>query len=548
MRNDDEGSSKGVDHARSTTAPGITLVARPTTHQNNDTVIAVREDSFDNGELGNGEDYLLGQLSQSINSYLDVRSVVSRRFRTPDIPNIFEGVKPQVHAPAAGSTHNFLVFTTAGKLIYAMNGADHEVLPFVGVVNTILNYFQIDHSTSLKAIKTSKAIFQFLYKSPLLLMAQGPVFSSEHILASQLDFLYSYFVSSLSGRQLHRLFKNRDNFDLRGFLGQPDFDSLDHITFGMCNNYYPALQLNAMKAQYLPKNVRESIHDTMLKEYRESSLPRGTLLYGLIISSDQYSLSAVLRPKTHTLHTVDLHLLNQLIASKLKDKDDSKEFWVPICFPKFNPTGFLYCYIKFLPEESHKNRPVVVLISAQKDAFYQMKEYCDGLITKLDDLELTQHLYRPEYVNIASIGAPFVHHFVYKSKKHVQFVEPRFDLRTSPDMLSTKSAYYFKMKLYFEQIYASMSKDNGKPLNKSILLFIKWNKDGSSVELDLNTTFKEEDTCILGLGWKTPHFEIYLLCNNGIVDQRIAFKSAKRILQWCKRHESRLFISDGAIF
>lgn len=46
------------------------------------------------------------------------------------------------------------------------------------------------------------------------------------------------------------------------------------------------------------------------------------------------------------------------------------ESWTPICLPKFNSLGFLYCYVCFLgPQLS------LLLLSAEKEAFFDLSEF-----------------------------------------------------------------------------------------------------------------------------------------------------------------------------
>lgn len=101
-------------------------------------------------------------------------------------------------------------------------------------------------------------------------------------------------------------------------------------------------------------------------------------------------------------------------------------------------------------------------------------------------------------------------------------------------------AYEHKFMTYYQQIHNSVVRDDGIPFNKSCLNFIRWDSDAS--------TPTEEPIAMMGLGWITPKFELYLICNNGVEDKHVVFESAKRIIAWCKKHESRLFVNEGAIF
>jgi vacuolar fusion protein MON1 len=56
---------------------------------------------------------------------------------------------------------------------------------------------------------------------------------------------------------------------------------------------------------------------------------------------------------------------------------NGNEHWIPLCLPKFNAKGFLHVYI--YAEE----RVAIILISADKNAFFNMQEVKEKIITDL---------------------------------------------------------------------------------------------------------------------------------------------------------------------
>ena len=50
---------------------------------------------------------------------------------------------------------------------------------------------------------------------------------------------------------------------------------------------------------------------------------------------------------------LDLHLLLNTLSSPAL-RSSASASWLPICLPKFNPKGFLYCYVSFLDSISAK--------------------------------------------------------------------------------------------------------------------------------------------------------------------------------------------------
>lgn len=153
------------------------------------------------------------------------------------------------------------------------------------------------------------------------------------------------------------------------------------------------------------------------------------LLYVLLLARGR--LVTLLRPKKHSIHPTDLHLLLSTIYSssprpKTKaaegpsgsPRQDSQELeedllegegdewrtspltepglesWLPICLPRFNPKGFLHAYVSFLnlnssqqsaPPSTSKARAGIglVLLSTDREGFAGVKEAAEGIKDRL---------------------------------------------------------------------------------------------------------------------------------------------------------------------
>lgn len=470
---------------------------------------------------------------------------------------------------------NFFILSNAGKPIYAQFGKEQQITILSGIINTIINFFQLNEDENIRCIQMGPQFGKivFLHKDQIILMAYSRRNETKFNLQNQLEFLYSYILSSLTSKQLNMLFNKRSNFDLRTFLNDSHFENLNEICNIISNRLYPDILINALPSQYMKKNVRRKIHSLILDCLNIDSyaIPRGTILYGLLLSHEQTKLISVLRPKGHTLHTNDLQLLFCLIRHHLRKQRDSdtteansqkNELWLPICFPKFNSTGFLYSYIKFIPDE---NNTCIVLISAQKDAFFKLKLFADRLWNKIIQKKLDKYINNSlnSGFKMRDISAPLIHHFIYKSKRHVQYVMPELEFNiNSEENLLKQSHYEAKLQKYYKQLYDSVIMDDGDALSKTILNIIHW----KSAQTDNNeydnlnrmisqnhnqnnyNFFLNDKIDLMGLVWMTPNFELYLLTNNGVYSKDVIMRSAKKILRWCKYNESRLFIDQGAIF
>ena len=490
-----------------------------------------------------------------------MRSIVSN-----EIPNVFQKTDDY--------DKNFFIFTSAGKPIFSMyNDAgddDRQVSSLMGIMTTIIDYFKLNNSSNLKMINSNVSGLKFIFldKSPILLMGYSKRGETSDEILKQLDLLHSYILSTLNERQLCRLFTKRDNFDLRNFLEPTDFENLRELCHLMNGKLYPDLLINSLQCLPLRKSIRTRIHTQMLQQLTQATshdeITRGTLLYGLIVSSHN-KMCSVLRPRGHTLHTTDLQLLFSLIWNQFQNIDNTQELWVPICFPKFNSSGFLYCYIKFLSdeqeygseqEETEGRRPVLVLISASKDAFFPLKVFGNKLVDSLREDGLLDYIVHSRGFRVRDVPAPLVHHFIYKSKRHVQYVMPELELNENEDELSEEAeivrlSYERKLQNYYQQLHNTVTSDDGVELNGSILNYIQWGEEEEEQEAlpdDTSLHFQRENIRMMGLCWITPKFELYVICNNGVTDKEMILRSAQKIVSWCRRNESRLFIQDGAIF
>lgn len=538
---------------------------------------------------------LLDLLAESMYSYTPSVAGVER-YRRPivsnELPNIFINHKHQKQVDSDGlirRNKNFFILSNAGKPIFIMHGEDKQVIPLAGIINTVMNYFQVNEQSNVKTIylRNTGQRFVFLNKSPITIMIYSNQGETTKVLQDELDFLYSYLLSTLTSKNLAKLFKNRSNFDLGTFLAQTDVDNLKEICSLLSDQFYPDIFLNALQSNPLRKTIRDKIHNQILQQLNDDSelIPRGTLLYGLLLTGDDTKMTAVIRPRGHTLHTSDLQLLFCLVRRHLRSNNTDRELWIPICFPKFNSTGFLYSYIKFL---SYESKTVLVFISAQKDAFFKLKLFSDRLVCKLmKDRSISKVINSDRETSgfkIRDIPAPLIHHFIYKSTRHVQYVMPiveynvKFqnileddeiheisssysreerneDVDFIKDEKLNQKLYQMKVQSYYRELHNSvMTEDGCKPLKNTVVNFIQWegtlssNDDNMEDNEEAVKFINKEKIHIMGMVWCTPQFELYLICNNGVNDKKTISSSARKILHWCQKHEERLFIQNGAIF
>lgn len=203
-------------------------------------------------------------------------------------------------------------------------------------------------------------------------------------LRTQLDFLYAQILSTLTLSSLNKAFTSMPNYDLRNLLGGTEI-FLDALADAMINAD-PGILLGSLEVLKLRKSTREKINTALLNARHED------LLYGMIVAEAR--LVSVIRPRRHSLHPpgpppshphnhvrfgnscLDMQLLFSMVFNSTSFLNGN-EHWIPLCLPKFNAKGFLHAYIWA------QDRVAVILISANKNAFFSMREVKEKVFADL---------------------------------------------------------------------------------------------------------------------------------------------------------------------
>lgn len=430
---------------------------------------------------------------------------------------------------------HFFILSASGKPVYSRHGDDQLVSHYVGVAQTLISFYQ-GSDDPLKTFTTEDARFVMLSKGPLNLVAVSKMGESEAQLRNQLESLYMQILSTLTLPSLEKIFSNRPSTDLRRPLQGTDV-LLDGLSDGFTRGS-PSTLLSSLECLRLRKSHRRTINDTLLK------VRSPDLLYGLIVAAGR--LVSVVRPKKHSLHPGDLHLIFNMLFEAGSVKAGGGENWIPLCLPGFNNTGFLYMYVTFLsPSEAayvaaspttsdHPASPsskqhvpsddlAIVLISPNKDAFDSLRTMRDALIASLAQTKMLTALASAMQAGRASCsdlipGGTPLNHFLYKSRGNVQFTMPSFEPHFAGAVARRKL-----MTLYAQLHDAVHARNN---------------------HLKVLHAASREATA---LAWVTPVFELYCVAGAGAERQTVT-QAANKVVQWIRREEERVFIIGGAVF
>jgi hypothetical protein len=132
-------------------------------------------------------------------------------------------------------------------------------------------------------------------------------------------------------------------------------------------------------------------------------------------------LVTLLRPRKHSLHPSDLHLLFNMLTGSTTFH--TAESWTPLCLPKFNSKGFLHAYISYIERGIS-----IVVISTDKNNFFDIREWKASIVEAMQTKKILESVreHSDRLYNVEDIQIPNLLHFMYKSKVHVQFTTPDF--------------------------------------------------------------------------------------------------------------------------
>ncbi|KAL8760848.1 MAG: hypothetical protein Q9184_002983 [Pyrenodesmia sp. 2 TL-2023] len=400
---------------------------------------------------------------------------------------------------------HFLILSSAGKPIYNRHGDDNLISGYIGVVQTIISFYE-GAQDRLKGFTAGGARFVIMAQGPLYLVAISKLGESDSQLRVQLEALYMQILSTLTLPNLTHLFSNRPSTDLRRPLQgtEPLLSALaDSFTRGSVPTLFSALECLKIR-----KSHRDVINDTLLQKRCES------LLYGLVVAGGR------------------LLMFNMLFEAE-GVKAGGGENWIPLCLPGFNKNGYLYMYVSFIDpreeedsvgrdEASRQDEVAVLLISANKESFYDLRQMRDDVVEELEKngsmAIIKSAIQKGRYSTTDIVPGTVLQHFIYKSRANVQFTMPSYE-----PQYTTLLARRRLLSLY-HTLHAVVHAKNA--------------------HLKVHHCISRD---AVSLAWVTPLFELY--CVAGPNSNRNALaQNAGKVVQWARREEERIFIVGGAVF
>lgn len=475
-----------------------------------------------------------------------------------EIPPEVDGNDEQRLQQWRSKLKHYMILSSAGKPIWSRHGDLGLINSSMGVVQTIISFY-MGMKNPLQGFTAGNARFVVATEGPLYFVAISRLGESDIQLRDQLKALYMQILSTLTLPTLTKIFVHRPSSDLSTPLQGTEglLSSLaDSFTKGS-----PSSMLGALECLRIRKSQRHALNNAFLKARTDK------LLYGLIVAGGR--LVSVIRPRRHSLHPSDLQLIFNMLFESGGIKAGGGENWIPLCLPAFNSSGYLYMYVSFFddsstdeaqqPASSPDEQVAIILISPDRESFYDLKEMRDKVASSLkrnghlDIIRTATKAGRPRVTSVAP-GSQ-ISHFLYKSRANVQFCMSSLDpfsgqrAKEAPPHQDAVAATptHESTTADEEHVDDSSAADDGVVSRRRLMTL--YHELHASVHarhshLKVMHSVGQDAT---SLGWVTPVFEFFCVAGPN-VSRAMMTQGANKIIQWAKKEEERLFIIGGGVF
>ncbi|GAA6055254.1 hypothetical protein JCM3770_001509 [Rhodotorula araucariae] len=471
-----------------------------------------------------------------------VRAPPSERIRDdhlqPQAPDKAVEDEKRIVPPRELLKRRYFILSTAGKLVYTSDEDEEAATGLVGVMQAIVSIFA-DEGDKLRYVDAHSTRISFLLKAPLYLVVVSSLGEPESVLRMHLDYLYLQVLSVVTLAQLQAIFARRSNFDLRRMLEgtEPFFESL--VT--ALQTSFPIL-LSSIEVYRLAPAVRAEL--ALALDPGKEAVRALDLLYILLVCNGR--LVTLLRPKKHSIHPTDLHLLLSTIYAPRPSPSGVRpsplsapgaETWLPVCLPRFNARGFLHTYIAFLdgPSAGTGAGAGIVLVSSQRDALPGVRAATGAIRARLeagDALHALEMARAAQAYSLGELAVPGVRHFVYKDRGLVQVTASRWEGEYDEGAGADGEQARMRLIALYQHLHDAL---HPRPAAA-----------GSAFRPPAQVQYlRTEHEAVLG--WVTPQFELYL-ATAPLLPHSAVVSAARAVSRWVRKEERGLFLHGAGTF
>ncbi|KAF5330264.1 hypothetical protein D9758_014446 [Tetrapyrgos nigripes] len=481
--------------------------------------------------------------------------------RTPSRNKKLDASELVLDAATRYPPRDYFILTDAGKPVFARyawatviifemfliessssrsHDADDMTSTF-GIIQALISVF-IDDGDKLRCINAGKTRMTFVQRTPLYYVCVSSWGEPESVTRSHLEYLHLQILSIVTAAQLQRIFERRTNFDLRRLLnGAETFLTamISRLEFDL------AMSTSSLHCMKLDPNLRKKVAEALVPTSKTKDV-----LYMILISRNQ--VITLIRPRKHSIHPADLHILLNTIQTPSIANSPASAQWIPVCLPKFNPSGFVNAYISHLiPEDDRTPRlstlhgmggadthsriadsgtggdfGISLVCISGGGEFETVRTWCDAVTKKLEEdgtlaaLCDTVQSGKADYT-VSELGIPGLRHFIYKSRAQVQLTFPVFE--DPYDSTIERRRITTLYQILHDALHAKSGQEQALKLQ-----YIRTDKE-----------------CVMG--WITQPFELYVTLSP-LLPKSAVVGAANSVARWVKKEENKLFLRDAPVF
>ncbi|KAJ3737112.1 vacuolar fusion protein MON1 [Lentinula guzmanii] len=476
------------------------------------------------------------------------------------------------------SPREYFILTDAGKPVFISRGIetdDRDISSMLGIMQALISVF-IDDGDKLKSINAGKTRITFLQRQPLYYACVSAWGEPESVTRSQLEYLHLQIISVVTSAQLKRIFERRGNFDLRRLLGGADTFLTTMIARLQLDL---AISMSALRCLRLDPLLRSKLAQALVPSGQITKVL--DILYVILVT--QGEIITLIRPKKHSVHPADIHILLTTLASPSLSNSPASAMWIPLCLPKWNETRMVNAYVVNMPYmhggdltssdgagtteatmaskkrddmrslNSNSHSVTLVCISGGSD-FDSVRAWCDEASEKLSSTPSTSnngqhphlqtapssslhhlrtHISHSSYT-VSELGIPGLRHFVYKARGLVQVTYPLWEDDLYGDNDAGRSPERKRIITLYQLVHDAIHAKGMTNLAKG------------DVREGLKLQYLRTETEAV-LGWITQPFEIYLTLSP-LLPKSAAVGAANAVARWVKKEESKLFLKNAPVF
>ena len=502
----------------------------------------------------NALDFLRGVSARSVSQHELPRSKGKQR-ETTDDASLETG---ELGSLEAEIERRYYVFTTAGKPVYvsppkklpegvldesqprsgrraASEEEEESATTQIGVMTALISIYTDEGGDRLREIVSGDGRMTFLQRPPLLFAAvtKGKRTEPSFVCKVHLDLLHNQLLGILSTGQLNAMFKRKASVDLRRLLEGTD-PILESLIDRM--QWDRSLLLGALQPCRLSIELRDNLCNLLdPNRLPEGRRPADLLYVVLLFGSD---VVALLRPKRHSVHPVDMQLLINTVQGTQALRETGSESWLPLSLPKFAPQGFIHVYSSVL--DTNAGSLTLCFVTGDRDAFPLLRqwreEFCTHITQKAFATRLETELSTSRY-QAEQIGVTGLRHFIYKSRSHTQITSPTLDSaypKGSKDLHRLLGLY----DRAYQAIHGFGHLARSAKLQESV---------GPSLAPPPLKMHYLKTSHEAVLAWITQPFELYLTLSPWLPKAAVV-TAANSVAKWVKKHENSLFLLSPPVF